>query len=115
MKRLLAVSGLIVLSGCVENAGAPVTELAPTAAAVAPLDIEPVSGISKDVLAAVARIGDQTVVFYYPDKADAAQLRAAPARLCADAGGTVKSAEDKALHHPEKMPGVRQLVIFCNL
>ena len=115
MKRVLPVSGPIVSSGCAENAVVPVAELAATAAAVAPLDIAPVSGISKDVPAAVARIGEQTVVFYCPDRADAAQLRAAPARLCADAGGTLRSAEDKAHHHPEEMPGARQLMIFCNL
>ncbi|GHC18633.1 MULTISPECIES: hypothetical protein [Gemmobacter] len=55
--------------------------------------------------------GVPNVLFYKAASTDKAQLKAAPARICGTRG--VASAEDRALEHPEQMPGVRKLVVSC--
>ena len=55
--------------------------------------------------------GVPNMLFYKAATTDKAQLKAAPARICAGKG--VASAEDLALEHPEQMPGVRKLVVRC--
>ncbi len=55
--------------------------------------------------------GVPNILFYKTATTDKAQLKAAPARICAKQG--VASAEDKPLEHPDQMPGVRKLVVQC--
>jgi hypothetical protein len=95
------------LLGCVSETS---TKEAPK-----PVDssIEPVSGISKDALAAVMAIGPQVGIFFYPDKIDPAQKAAAPAKVCAAQKRKVDSFKDVPLVHQEEMPGARHLVVYC--
>ena len=81
-------------------------------------EIEPVSGISTDALAAIMGIPDGGTeklygIFYFPDKIDPMQLAAAPERICKSRGLSLASAEDQPLEHESEMPGVRKFMVRC--
>lgn len=105
---------IALAAGCVPGPGAPPQ----VSAAPAASDTEPVSGISRNALAAIVGMSDGGKellynVLYYPAEADRAQLAAAPARICRSRGKSVISAEDRSLEHASEFPGTRKLVIRC--
>jgi hypothetical protein len=107
---------LVALAGCVPQAEATGGGTSKTPATSS--DIEPVSGIRKDSLVGIQGIGDSGGemlygVFYVAKTANPAELKAAPARICASRGYKLVSAEDKPLEHPEELPGVRKLMVRC--
>lgn len=113
VKFPFVVVALLALAGCVET-GSPGPEAKPAAAAG---KIEPNTGMSESALVAVQGFpdGDTTLygIFYQQARADQAQLKAAPAKLCASRGKTLVFAEDAALEHPGTLPGVRKLMVRC--
>lgn len=112
---LVPLSVLSLLAACV-SAGAPAQNTPEMSAASA------ATGVSAENIAAysptgagmggIVMAGMPNILFYKADTIDPAQLKAAPAHICA--GNGVASAEDKPLEHPEEMPGVRKLVVACN-
>ncbi len=52
-------------------------------------------------------------IFYIQAKADPAQLKAAPAKLCAANKQKLVSAQDMPLAHPDTLPGVRKVMVQC--
>lgn len=79
--------------------------------------LDPDTGIAKRTLVQTMGIADggETLygIFYREDGADPAQIKAAPAKLCAAKQSTLISAEEKPLEHPEELPGVRKLMVRC--
>lgn len=105
VRRLLSLLVLapVLLAGCDAPAKAS--------------DVDPETGIGRDALVGVGGIGDGATnlygVFYKRDRADQAQLKAAPARLCAARHSTLVSAKDIPLEHADTMPGVSKLMVRC--
>ncbi|RCW80811.1 hypothetical protein [Paracoccus lutimaris] len=112
MFKPMTLSGMmlapVLLAGCVTSTGNGATSSG---------QIDPDTGISRDALVRVGAMadGDTTLygIFYQQDRIDRAQLKAAPARLCAAKKQTLVSGEDKALEHPDQLPGLRKLLVRC--
>lgn len=102
----------LLLSACVEGT-APVQP-----EPIADSAIEPATGIAKSSLLIVQSLGSSIgpgtyAIVYFPDKIDRAQLRAAPARLCAARGKTLVSARDRASEPRHSLPGTRLTLVTC--
>lgn len=114
--QITTLLAALVLSGCVEGGA---TSKAPPDAAMSAA--EAATGVSAENIVAYSANGAgmggiiiggvPNILFYNAATTDPAQLKAAPARICADRG--VASADDMELEHPEEMPGVRKLVVQC--
>ena len=111
-----AILTVLMVAGCVQSGASgpgrvdPALAAAETATGVSAANIVAYSangaGIGGLVIA-----GLPNILFYKVATTDAAQLKAAPARICGTRG--VASAEDQSLEHPDQMPGVRKLVVNC--
>lgn len=114
--QALALLALVLLVSCVEGGAAggaqPNAEMMAASAAtgVAAENIVAYTGTGAG-MGGITLSGVPNILFYKAETTDKAQLKAAPARICAGSG--VTSVEDKPLEHPEEMPGVRKLVVNC--
>lgn len=114
--QITTVLAMLTVSGCVQP-GADRS----AAADAATRQAEAATGVSADNIVAysatgagmggIVMSGVPNILFYKAASTDKAQLKAAPARICAGRG--VAAAEDKALEHPDQLPGVRKLVVKC--
>ncbi len=110
---VLAFAAAAILAACVPTSDATQTKVEAVADSV-----EAASGIDRSALLAIQSISDGggqmlSGVFYYAQDVNRIQLDAAPARICAFYGKNLVSAEDKALEHPDSMPGIRKLMVRC--
>ncbi|MEO8531591.1 MAG: hypothetical protein ABI459_10220 [Deltaproteobacteria bacterium] len=106
---IFVIAAAATLSACVEQTAAPATK----PAAMASTGLDPLTGIDRSALAAVIGLGKQVSVIYDPKKIDPAQKAAAPALACKKRGSGIESVVDKLPEHPESLPGLRHLVIYC--
>lgn len=113
MKRpTLTILSVLAVAGCVQSAGKidPALAEAEALTGVSAANIVAYSANGAGIGGLVIR-GVPNILFYKVATIDKAQLKAAPARICGTRG--VASVEDKALEHPDKMPGVRKLAVNC--
>ncbi|WP_299506577.1 hypothetical protein [Cypionkella sp.] len=117
-KIFLKHAGVLAFATAILAACVPAPSTTQTKVDTVSSSVEAASGIDRSALLAIQGISDgggQMLydVFYYAQNINRAQLDAAPARICAFYGKNLVSAEDKALEHPDTMPGVRKLMVRC--
>ena len=100
----------LALAGCMEGAqsqrsvpsisinGAPVASVRDT-------------GLPASALVSLGAVDDKVTVFFRQSAVTPAQLKAAPARICAGKG--VRSSQVRDPEHPRTLPGVKILVVRC--
>ena len=107
--QMILLSGL--LAGCVATTGSSTAPLKSRGG------IEQETGISNDAIFELMRTSDRNgtiyTIFYWQDQIDAAQLKAAPAKLCTAKNSKLALAKDLPLRHPNAIPGLRKLMVRC--
>ncbi|KGJ22063.1 hypothetical protein [Paracoccus sanguinis] len=69
------------------------------------------TGLPASALVSLGAVDDKVTVFFRQSAVTPAQLKAAPARICAGKG--VRSSQVRDPEHPRTLPGVKILVVRC--